>query len=349
MPNPNTDSISFKNELTGRILSFLTDEGWECAQTTSALVEIVANLADYREEGEPLFPKVFICDDIERMVAKLGTKGITLKIGNGPKTPETIADALKKCAQLAGNGWSIFILRQQSKYEYGVFIAPNEPTALDTTELLTEIHDTSYPVILVSQLAHNVVEIRGSSQRQLFCHLSALQSMQAHQSADVCKLADVITVDVNKKYREQINITLSRSLDTALRASHGSLVAVISHRRKALPKNISDAVILSPPISLQKQVVEYLEHRDIYSMMRLKAVESLMAGMIRSDGIVVFTSDARIVGYRAFLRSKRNGMHEKVSGGARRRAYDGLACMIGHELTAAFIRSEDGRSEFKRS
>jgi hypothetical protein len=63
-------------------------------------------LSRYREEGVPLFPQVFICDELEQMVRVLQGRE-TLRIGDGPRSRETMRRAIKQCAPLAQDGWAI--------------------------------------------------------------------------------------------------------------------------------------------------------------------------------------------------------------------------------------------------
>lgn len=66
--------------------------------------------------------------------------------------------------------------------------------------------------------------------------------------------------------------------------------------------------------------------------------------MLNSDGIILFDDRAEILGYNYFVRAKPTA---NESGGARRRAFATLARYVGKGLTAAFMQSQDGWSDFK--
>src|SRR5206468_12794245 len=81
----------------------------------------------YREEGEPLFPEIFVVDNLSAFLKPLpGSQAIVL--GQGDRSPKTMALALKRLAPLARDGWCVFIERTSSGFSFGLL--QNRPTAL---------------------------------------------------------------------------------------------------------------------------------------------------------------------------------------------------------------------------
>jgi hypothetical protein len=70
-----------------------------------------------------------------------------------------------------------------------------------------------------------------------------------------------------------------------------------------------------------------------------------MQGMLASDGIVVFTDAGAIIAYRAFLKLPSTSTNP-VAGGARRRTFEALQALVGRDIEAVFIASQDGQTEF---
>lgn len=66
--------------------------------------------------------------------------------------------------------------------------------------------------------------------------------------------------------------------------------------------------------------------------------------MLGSDGIIVFKDNGSIVAYRTFL--KLPATLTSVTGGARRRTFEALKKLIGKDIQAAFMASQDGHTEF---
>ena len=89
-------------------------------------------------------------------------------------------------------------------------------------------------------------------------------------------------------------------------------------------------------------VAEYLDHHDDEAVGHLQGVAQLLAGMLRSDGIVLFRSNGSILAYRSFVHL--GGAAPR--GGSRRRAFEALRTMVGHDLVAALFRSHDGDIEY---
>jgi hypothetical protein len=143
--------------------------------------------------------------------------------------------------------------------------------------------------------------------------------------------------------RESVKTCLERILRLALIESHGSLIAVSASDR--LPSFLSDGVSLKPPLDLQESVRERLSGMasDDY---RIEGVTSLIRGMLRSDGITVFSPRAKVLAYNCFIRVRQRTT-ETIVGGARSRAYAALAAKLGTGIIAVFSQSQDGWTKFE--
>ncbi len=80
----------------------------------------------------------------------------------------------------------------------------------------------------------------------------------------------------------------------------------------------------------------------------LRSHESLLRGMIMSDGVTILGTDGSIMGFRVFVQAvaeKKIDLKERAAGGARSRAFEVLRGYLGAPLKAALFRSQDGRTE----
>jgi len=127
--------VSFRAQLKGEVADFIERVDMACVETTSAIVDLIVELSHYEEEGTALYPKVLVCDTLSETLALLQGSA-PLEIGRGPKNAATAKQALKKCAPLARQGWSIYIERHANEFNYGVFREPELPTALDIRSTL---------------------------------------------------------------------------------------------------------------------------------------------------------------------------------------------------------------------
>lgn len=323
MPNPQDKGVSFRQQLKGELDDFLDDEGLICADTATALMTIVAKLSNYTEEGIPLSPEVYICNDIDQVTSVLQGSEIVV-IGKGLRDAETADRALRECGPLATGGWAVFIERNADGFRYGVFRFSNLPLSLRPDEALVEDGESDIFAVIARKVAPNCVELVGTSgsRRRLF--FSADRAESPAPDKVVRKLCDVIAEDVINTEKEKIVRFCYRTMKEALAKSHGTLIVVLGKRRKKPPKNMADALVFDTPISIQDRILDYIRYADNESMARLQDTANLLIGLMGCDGILVFRSDASIMGYRAFLSSRISSQSTQRTGGARRRAFENL-------------------------
>jgi hypothetical protein len=338
-------AVSFRSQLTGDIHDFLSDEDMACLVTEEALVELVVSLARYREEGVALFPEVFVCDDLKRMLSVLpGCQSVA--IGSGVRDKATINMAVKHCAPLARRGWAIYIHRRPGAFDYGVFHSIATPLSLAPTDVLIDVKESTLPVLRAVQLAENAVEIRGSGGHCLHFYLSDARTDGPAPSKAVDDLAEAIVADVPAEHRPLALRYFHRTLVQGLREGHGSLIAVMPKRKRAVPKFLRKGALLSEPIDIFGQILKLEGEKGETVISDLLSTTELVCGMMASDGIVLFRSDARLVGFRILISRPTK---QETSGATRRLAYNTMCEHIDAELTAAFFRSQDGHMECKRA
>jgi hypothetical protein len=153
-------------------------------------------------------------------------------------------------------------------------------------------------------------------------------------------LAEIISANVDPNLIETTRTYLTTLLTKVLRESHGCLVGVVKTRK--IPALLKDCTVLNPPLDLCASIEAV--RRDPSAILSLHAVESLIVGIFKSDGIVIFNRQAQVLAYNGFIKLKSS----KAVGGARRRAFEGMCDKLGRGLIAAFYQSQDGPSELKR-
>ncbi len=345
-PAPPAQALTFRSQLHGGISDFLGDEGIKCAETSAAVVAVVAELSHYKEEGLQLSPEVYVCEDITR-IATLLHKAEVVRLGSGRRSAAIALRALKECAPLADGGWAIFLERGATEFRYGVFRATNLPLALTPDEVLVGTGKSGVVAVVVEKIGDQCIELRGAMGNRRLVHFSAAREDTPSPTALLERFARAATARVRVRFRADTFRFLYRTLLTICQRPHGLLAVVV--RNATLPQRLRDACMPEKPISLAASVEEYLSHRDEEGVGLLQGVAQLIAGMLRSDGIVVFRSDGSIVAYRAFLRSGVEPPGRGQQGGSRRRTFEGLKQMVGHGVLAALIRSQDGDLDYAGS
>ena len=345
-----TRTVSFRSQLKGSISDFLSREQMVCPHTEEGLLQLAVALAYYTEEGNPLYPEIVLCDDLQ-MTLSLLQGSDTIRIGQGPRDAGTIHLALKRCATLATTGWLIYVQRHPEQFEYGVFRSPSSPTAPDARSVVYSlIHDkVEVSIILASQLAENAVELVGVRSGALRIFLSATRDDSPTPSDALTELVDACTENVELDIKEQTGSYLHTSLGGALRRCHGTLVGVV--RSKDDAQCITpDGVIFDKQKSISTLIRNHELLRSAETLARLNAYSQLIHGMINTDGMILVSSGAEFLGYNLFVQKQNNSNETSVgdvSGGARRRAFGVLRSMVDSAiLRACFIRSSDGLTEF---
>ncbi|MFY1827516.1 hypothetical protein ACN47A_16465 [Myxococcus fulvus] len=341
--------LSFRHLLTDAVGTFLDEAGMTCAQTADSIGELIVTLSRYREEGAPLFPMAFVGDDLARMLTLLGGHD-PIAIGIGPRTRATIQRALKQCAQLGqGRWWALYLLRVPEGFAYGVFRTDPFPLAESPLERLRRVEEAQAGVVGVLQLADNMLELRAGGGLCRHVYLSGARVESASPPVILDELADAITQGVASASRERARGFFRRVLFEVMQTSHGTLVAVLP-RERAGSTLFVDGIILPRPLDVVALLDRYHVDTTFSAATAVRATGQLLRGMMATDGITVLRADGCIVGYNIFVRHPESLAHEpSVVGGARRRTYEVLGAAVGTELTAAFIRSQDGDVACRRA
>lgn len=343
-------SVSFRSQLQGEISDFLEAGSMTCAETAGALVQLVVALSHYTEEGEDLHPTVVVFDDkLQSLRLLQGLEPIV--IGAGPRSGDTVGQALKKCAPLARGGWALYVERISSgQFEYGVFREPTSPTALDLRDTIYDFDVGDAKIVLVHQLARRSVELVGPGGRSLQVHLSDARSDQASPFDALIRLAEAGVEALDGATSEAASSFLRTTVASALHGAHGALVAVV-RAGQPIPNSLQqDGTALEPKRDLGELVKQHLTAPDASSLAALLAYGALLSGMLASDGITVISSDCQLLGYNVFVRSPDpppDAPPSEFVGGARRRAFAALKGLVDSgELRAAYFRSSDGGAEY---
>ena len=339
--------LSFRSQIMGELHDFLLDERITCANTTSALVTIVAELANYTEEGEALTPDVYVCENVEQFTDVI--PGVQIeRLGEGPRSDETARKVLKDCAPLAREYWAIFIERSDGLFRYGIFSSPLLPLAMMPSESLLDARGDVCG-ILARQVGPSCVEVVGAQGNQRRLYFSAVRAEHPAPHAALGQLTQAIVRDIDDdESAERTSRFLLRAITRAVRRSHGTLIAVLPNDGAHVPVSMASMLRLPTAMSAVELVDNYERNRNDENFDRLLAFSELLVGMISSDGIVVFTTNGALLGYRCTFAHDPDNEEAlaAVVGGHRHMAYHAMTHLIGEGLSAVYIRSHDGGSDF---
>lgn len=337
-------TISINKATMGGVTEFLEDEAFDCLASIKLLSFLAGALLRYEEEGVELNPQVILCQSID-LVAKSILGGKYYVIGIADFSPELGKKVLKECAALAQSAWAIFIERTSEKQvRYGVISYLATPTSVSLSDMIAI--DGANFTVLVSRRDATTVRLTGAKGNTLDVAFStARESIKS--DVEVGKFADSCvpegTSEVSKRYiRNLVGRLLASSHGTILVCATSDIVNV---------EGMEDAVALSPPIDVLSSFEAFRRANSADALLELQRIESLLHGLLQSDGIVVFNQAGQVTAYRVFYRppASTNGVTEikqSVSGGARRRAFEGVRTLVGPALISALFRSQDGHTMY---
>ena len=336
--------VTLRSELKRSIGDFLTDADMPCSETEESLIELVVALADYREEGRPLFPRILICDDLASVLRNVQGSA-SIEIGSSDRKPATIMRALKKCAPLTEEGWAIWVERKPDAFRFGVFREP-APTALDIrSTLLSTAPSESLRSILIAQFAAGTIELMSTGHAGIRIHLSGQREDQISTDDAQQQIVNWSASGIDdERLRDSYITFMATVLQDLLRKGHGTLVAVVPDGSNAWKKSVSDAVVLPEPVDLAGQLEQHATDPTSSALFELMASVDLVAGMLSSDGITVFDARGRVLAFNWFIRTDTSNLSARESlGGARHRAFSALTVLVDKgEVRGCYIRSSDG-------
>ncbi len=340
--------ISLRPVILGESVRFLENEDMQCLVTQNGIVDLINQLVNYREEGKDLFPAIYIVDDIEMILKSLPTSQHCF-IGKGGKTKDTMIRALKKCAPLTDDDWSIYIQRNEDNFEYGVFRAGTSILSVSIEEDLINNGSSELKAILLHQISDKLIEVKGVINDSLIISFGGREESTRSPIENQEEFINSIVKNVPSEIKEPTINFYKKVFNKILKVGHGTLACIIKSSKKEIPKRLEDGIILEKRINIPEQIIDLMEKNDLQANSTLNGSFSLIVGMMESDGITVFTDNGEIAAYNVFVKHPKEIAKTNTSGGARSRTFLTLCNMIGNGIEAAYIQSQDGKIEIKNN
>lgn len=340
-------AVTFRPHLVSSSVQFLGEEDMSCIITQEGIPDLVGQLLYYKEEGKPLYPEVYVIDDLDLVKAVLPSSQFHF-IGSGEKDKLTMLKALKKCAPLTENGWSIYILRKVDSFEFGVFRAGLSLISVSISEHLIDYGSSDLKVILIRQIAEKLIEVKGVTAHPLLINFGNRENVTDSPISNQMKFVETIVSQLPGGRLKESSISFFRKVFMeVLQKGHGTLACVVSQAKKDLPKKLNDGILLQERINIPMIIEELLDNDDLQANSKLEGQFSLIVGMMQSDGITVFTDKGEVAAYNVFVKHPQKLINTKTTGGARSRTFLTLCEFIGNGIESAYIQSQDGKIEFK--
>lgn len=331
-------NITFRTHLLGSVTDFCHKSELSTFHNALNLVELIVRLARYQEEGTKLLPKVYLTNNISEVIRML-PDAEKLKIGSADKSLDGIKHSLKKCAPLATGGWLVYLNENMDTIEYGLFRGASNPTAVLVDDVLMS-SDILFNIVKVWQVADECVEIRSNRGDYHYIFLNHRKEDDPPPLQHLDNVVAVMTRKVKDKHRDAVVSYLKRVLFDSLVKSHGCIIGVTNMKKAPLLLS-KDGILLDEPIDYGALIEDFKLNRIPQSLIDSKS--DILSGMLNSDGIVLFDERSRILGFNIFVSTNNQSA---PLGGARRRAFETLKGRVGKGISAIFMQSHDGWSDF---
>lgn len=347
-----TQTASLRDTVLGNISNFLVNEGFafpvpqHLALLKDGILSLVDQLADYREEGTPLFPEILISTDFKALISTLPTMA-RLDIAQGKElNVKGITKALKLCAPLATDGWHIYLDLKDGVVSYGVINGNLSETSTSILDMLSGFEEEEMevpPFVYIRNLGYKNVQLvgKGNSLQVEF----SLKDLSNHGDDFVDTLCESICTNIDETIFETAKTYFRKTVINANRIGHGTLIGVIEDSEvliNELDGHVKDGTILTVPVDIVGHIRDALDSSNTGAEATLKAYGSLLTGMINSDGITLFTNTGKLVGFHIFIKLTEQSKVTE-NGGARTKAFESMRDC--GKFYCSFFKSQDGHEK----
>jgi len=338
---------SLRTHVLDLIGNFLYKEKFpNCSYLPEGILNLIDATSAYREEGEDLYPEIFITDNINEVLRTLPFCK-RVEISTKPASVKEFSQALKLCAPLSRNGWVIYINVSEKLINYG--LVSSEISELSPTfrkQSVGELCENGdeYAIAYLQNAGNKSVLLRGSETSALISlSLSERQNGIGAELGSICK---AIADDVDENYQAICASYFEKIIGDALVTGHGTLIAVVKEDPDAIAKaqkRHDDGIYLPQPLDICDLVIQSEEQKTREASTSNRLHSSLIQSMLHHDGVTVFSSKGKVLGYHVFV--KPDGTEkEEIVGGARTRAFEVLK--LSSVFESCFYKSHDGNEKF---
>ena len=340
------ETSSFRDSVKSKISEFLYTISFDLANNikqsiVDELVDVVNQLSDYYEEGTHLYPEIVLLRSFEEFKATIPCFYHVLYCGK--YEPGTLQRSLKMCAPLAHSGWHIFMELNAEDIRWGVV---NGEQSVTSVSILNQIvgSETS-PFVYIRNIGSKTVELcSGNSSYKVSLSLKQIDDILRDELKDLCR---IITMSCSH-FQEVFFDFLFQQINSALQKGHGNLIVVVDiDKAQKIPEVLKEGVIMESPLNLYGLFLEFMQgDKELYTHELLQKNSILLESMLNHDGITVFTTSGKVLGYH-FIVDNNTKTSEQLNGGARTKAFSKLCQSMDKGIEAVFMKTQEGTIKFK--
>jgi len=337
-----TEPKSLREHILESIGNFLYRESFPTSPIIpQGLLSLLDSIGHYMEEGSRLYPEILLTTSLELTTRSLQPKR-TIEIQTLPITVENFTHALKISAPLAKDGWIIFIETSTTNIRFGLIsIESSEFSPSLYNHLVGNLaqEECGAPFAYIRSPAEQIVHLKGT-RSEIFVSLSLKENTRTI-SDELPALSKYISKDVGAEIQEFSMTYFNKLLEGVVKQPHGNLIAVVEDNRSKIEKakrRFPDGIYLPSPLDMVDFLKQSEQLRSREASTFLRTYGTLVQGMLSLDGVTLFSTKGRVLGYHIFVKEKKTST--SIEGGARSRAFK-----ILHEsglFSCCFYKSQDG-------
>lgn len=190
-------ATSLRKTVSAEIGSFLLNNGFALADNSKnrifqeELVSIANSLSDYYEEGTHLYPEVLLTNNIANIPFFM-----IFVFFEGQLEQKSLSRAIKMCAPLCNDGWSIFLEVNNDGIRWGMVNSEQKITSLSLLNSVTLFADKEHTFALMHNIGAKTVEIVPANGNESYIVSLSLGEVDAVQNLHLNSLCEVVGVNV---------------------------------------------------------------------------------------------------------------------------------------------------------
>lgn len=339
-------ATSLRETVSAEIGTFLLNNGFALAENAKnpifqeELVSIANSLSDYYEEGTHLYPEVLLTNNLENIPFFM-----IFVFFEGQLEHKSLSRAIKMCAPLCNDGWCIFLEVNNAGIRWGMINCEQKITSLSLLDNLTLFADKDHKFVLIHNIGAKTVEMKPANGTNAYVVSLSLNGIDNVQHLHLNSLCKVIGEQCEDKLFCEF---MEKILSYALQIGHGNLIAVVKENDDIkVPDSLTEGVsLLEEPLDLYRSYIEFKKsEKSLVAHEYLKKMTSLLVAMLNHDGICLFTTKGKLIGYHYIVDNKVSAQ-EVIVGGARTKAYKKLCSL--ESIYAVLMKTQEGAIHFKK-
>ncbi len=316
---------------------------------SNQLINFVARLCFYEEEGIKLRPTILFTNKIDSLIKGVGN---TIKQRIFFDENENMFRArMKSLSPFSAHRWNIYVqVNPEGTFEYGIYRSLNsiKEHSFNTNLFLNEelkLRKNTLFAFLIETISNSDVSFKSLKGEQLNISFSLENRKLLNFNDEIREFVDASfsKLKTTKKKLNDIKTLYQNTFENCFRNIHGCICVVVD---KDYQDNgfFADGIWLEQPIEFSKLFMQ----SNSYSETKLESYSELFMDMLNYDGITIVDNKGRIRAYNVFVETS-SSKDNNILGGARKRAAFTIINSRVKKLVGVYFQSQEGEIFYNRN